>query len=85
MTEFPVERRNLLRTAGASAVGVGLASQSATAGSVAGGPTVYLGSGDEMSYAVDGTTGMREWLWAVCSECAVSSPRGGYKPSEVGR
>ena len=74
MTEFPIERRDLLRATGASAVGASLATQATTAQTAAEGPTVYVGSRDETLYAVDAATGSQEWAFTQPSSLVRSSP-----------
>ena len=75
MTGFPIERRNLLRTIGASAVGTSLAGQSTAAESVAEGPTVYIGSLlPDTLYAVDADDGTEQWTFDDPSGDVKSSP-----------
>jgi outer membrane protein assembly factor BamB len=74
MTEFRVNRRDLLRAAGAGAVGAGIAAGPATA--QAQGPTVYVGAASAEGgyvYAVDAGDGSEVWSFET-GEALLSSP-----------
>ena len=67
MTDHRLDRRDLLKTTGAAAIGVGVGTQTAMA-QTAEGPTVYVLSegfedGDGTLYAVNAATGTQEWAF----------------------
>ena len=74
MSEMPFDRRDFLKTGAGGVLLTGFASQTATAESVAEGPTVYVGSHDNTLYAVDAATGEQEWAFTEPSRSVYSSP-----------